>query len=102
MKKMVLVVAMLAVMVAGAAPAAFAQQGAAERIAVTGVVKDGPAKADGTPTYSITDESPITGTALPKGYILEGDYSSYVGKRVTMYGTPFKPGEVRVLDVSRI
>jgi hypothetical protein len=67
MKLMLLVVAMLVVMVAGAAPA-FAEQGAAaEEIAVTGVVKNAPDKADGTPAYGITDESSITGTAPPKG-----------------------------------
>ena len=65
----------------------FAQEEAvAEEIAVTGVVEDAPDKADGTPAYGITDESSITGTAPPIGYILEGDYSAYVGERTTVYG----------------
>jgi hypothetical protein len=90
---------MLAVMVAGAAPAAFANEGAAE-IAVTGVLKDAPDKADGTPIYGITDETTITGNAPPVGYILEGDYSSYEGQRVTVYGIPRHDHESRVLDVA--
>ena len=86
--------------VAGAAPVAFAQ---GEEIAVTGVIEDAPDKADGTPAYGITDESTVSsGTAPPIGYILEGDYSAYVGQRVTVYGTPRLSGEVRVLDVTRI
>ena len=100
MKRMVLMVALLAVMVTGAAPA-FAEQAAAEEIAVTGVVKDAPDKADGTPTYGITEESSITGTAPPVGYLLEGDYSAYVGQRVTVYGIPRQDHGVRVLDVTR-
>ncbi len=103
MKQMLMVVTMLAVMVTGAAPAAFALEGAAaEEIAVTGVVKDAPDKADGTPTYGITDESSITGTAPPKGYLLQGDYSAYVGQRITVYGIPRQDNEMRVLDVTRI
>lgn len=107
-KLMLALVALLVMLVGLAAPAAFAhQQGAAEEIAgeeiaVTGVVKDELDKADGTPLYSIKDESTMTGTAPPKGYYLEGDYSAYVGQRVTMHGTPFRSGEVRVLDVTRI
>jgi hypothetical protein len=95
MKMMLAVMAMLMVMVAGAAPAAFAL---GEEIAVTGVVSDQGTKADGTQVYGIKDESksPLT------GYMLEGDYSAYVGQRVTMYGTPRQAGEVRVLDVTRI
>jgi len=104
MKLILLVVAMLAAMVAGAAPAFAEQQGAAEEIAVTGVVKDGPDKADGTPAYSITDESSIPGPTQPfgKGYILEGDYSAYVGQRITVYGIPHQDHEMRILDVTRI
>jgi hypothetical protein len=96
--KMVLaVVAMLLVaMVAGAAPAL------GQEIAVTGVIEDAPDKADGTPAYGITDESSVSGTAPPIGYILEGDYSAYVGQRVTVYGVPRQAGEYRVLDVTRI
>ncbi len=102
MKLTLLVVAMLAVMVAGAAPA-FAEQGAAaEEIAVTGVLKDAPDKADGTSAYGITDESSITGTAPPKGYILEGDYSAYLGQRITVYGIPRQDHGMRILDVTRI
>jgi hypothetical protein len=101
-KLMLLVVAMLAAMVAGAAPAFAEQQGAAEEIAVTGVVEDAPDKADGTPTYGIKDESSITGTAPPIGYLLEGDYSAYVGQRITVYGIPRQDGIMRILDVTRI
>jgi hypothetical protein len=101
MKKLVLVVAMLAAIVAGAAPA-FAEQGAAQEIVVTGVIKDTPNKADGTTTYGITDESSITGTAPPIGYLLEGDYSAYVGQRVTVYGIPRQDGIMRILDVTWI
>ncbi len=102
MKLMLLVVAMLAVMIAGAAPAFAEQQGAAEEIAVTGVVKDAPDKADGTPTYGITDESTITGAAPPIGYLLEGDYSAYVGQRITVYGIPRQDAIMRILDVTWI
>ncbi|MDQ3864652.1 MAG: hypothetical protein M3317_14375 [Actinomycetota bacterium] len=112
MKLMLLVIAMLAAMVAGAAPAFAEQQGAAEEeIAVTGVVKDGPEKADGTPTYGIMDESTIygynrhDGYPLGVGYLLEGDYGAYVGQRITVYGIPrIEPGSpsMRILDVTRI
>lgn len=94
-----LMATILALMVASAAPVAFAQ---GEEISVTGVIKDAPNKADGTPAYGITDESTLSGTAPPIGYILEGDYSAYVGQRVTVYGVPRLSGEVRVLDVTRI
>jgi hypothetical protein len=98
MKKMLVVVVMLTVMVAGLAPAAVALEG--EEIAVTGVVTDQPDKADGTPTYGITDEITITGSTPPVGYLLEGDYSSYEGQRVTVYGTPGHDQEMRILDVA--
>jgi hypothetical protein len=100
--KLVLVVAILAVMVAGAAPAAFAQEGPAE-IAVTGVLKDAPDKWDGTPTYGITDETTlpfINGSTPAVGYLLEGDYSSYEGQRVTVYGIPGTDLGMRILDVA--
>jgi hypothetical protein len=90
-------VAMLAVMVVGAPPA-FAE---ATEIAVTGVVEAQQNKADGTPVYGIKDKS-TSSRISPQGYLLEGDYSAYVGKRVTVYGTPHTKGEVRVLDVSKI
>jgi hypothetical protein len=103
--KLVLVVAILAVMVAGAAPAAFAQEGPAAEIAVTGVLKDAPDKWDGTPTYGITDETTlpfINGSTPAVGYLLEGDYSSYEGQRVTVYGTPGTDLGMRILDVAWI
>jgi hypothetical protein len=104
MRRILAVLGVALFMVVIAAPVAFAQ---AEEIAVTGVIEDMPDKADGTPTYGITDESSVTGTAPPgtappTGYILEGDYSAYVGQRVTVYGIPRHSGEVRVLDVTRI
>lgn len=76
---------------------------AAEEIAVTGVVSYEGTKADGTPLYGIKDE-----TTLGKewyqhvGYLMEGDYSAYVGKRITVHGF-LKSGYVeRVLDVTWI
>ena len=75
----------------------------AEEIAVTGVVSYEGTKADGTPLYGIKDE-----TTLGKewyqhvGYLMEGDYSAYVGKRITVHGF-LKSGYVeRVLDVTWI
>ena len=102
MKMMLAAVAMLAAMVSGAIPAAFAQEGA-EEIAVTGVVNYEGTKADGTPIYGITEEStPGEERYQKEGYLMEGDYSAYVGQRVTVYGVPRHSGEVRVLDVTRI
>lgn len=107
MTKMVLAgLAILTVMVAGALPvrssAALAQE-AAGGITVTGVVSYEGTKADGTPIYGITDESTLgMEEHQQKGYLMEGDYSAYVGKRVTVHGT-LKPGYAeRVLDVSWI
>ena len=99
MKIMLTVVAMLVVMVAGAVPVAFAQQGA-EEIAVTGVVSDEGTKADGTPVYGITDET-TRGKEWyqKKGYLMEGDYSAYVGKRITVHGVLESGHAERVLDV---
>jgi hypothetical protein len=106
MRRMISVVvlaALMAVLVASSAVPAFAHQQAAQaEIAVTGVVKDAPDKAEGTPTYSITDESSITGMAPPKGYLLQGGYSAYVGQRITVYGIPRQDHGMRVLDVTRI
>ena len=92
-------VTMLVVM--GAAVPAFAK---AAEIAITGVVTDEQDKADGTPVYGIKDEA---GSALPKtsqqqAYLLEGDYSAYVGQRITVYGKPEIDHGHRILDVSRI
>ena len=96
MRMMLTIVAMLAVIVVGAAPAL-----AKAEIAVTGVIEDEQDKADGTPVYGIEDES-TSSRVLPIGYLLEGDYSAYVGQRITVYGTPQTEGGARVLDVSRI
>ena len=99
MKIMVAVVTMLVVM--GAAVPAFAK---AAEIAVTGVVTDEQDKADGTPVYGITDEARSTSsrTAPQQGYLLKGDYSAYVGQRITVYGKPEVDRGHRILDVSRI
>ncbi len=78
------------------------EQPPAEEIAVTGVIEDAPDKADGTPVYGIKDETTITGNAPPVGYLLEGDYSAYVGKRITVYGTPRIEAGHRILDVTWI
>ena len=93
-------VTMLVVM--GAAVPAFAK---AAEIALTGVVTDEQDKADGTPVYGITtDEAGSTSsrTAPQQGYLLEGDYSAYVGQRITVYGKPEVDRGHRILDVSRI
>jgi hypothetical protein len=99
MKIMVAVVTMLVVV--GAAVPAFAKAG---EIAVTGVVTDEQDKADGTPVYGITDEARSTSsrTAPQQGYLLKGDYSAYVGQRITVYGKPEVDRGHRILDVSRI
>ena len=112
MISVVVVAALMAVLVASSAVPAFAHQQAAQaEIAVTGVVKDAPDKAGGTPTYSIMDETTIyghnrhDGSPLGVGYLLEGDYSAYVGQRITVYGIPrIEPGSpsIRILDVTRI
>jgi hypothetical protein len=100
-KIMLTVVGMLAVMVAGAVPA-FAQKGA-EEITVTGVVSAEGTKADGTPLYSITDETTLGKEWYQEeGYLMEGDYSAYVGKRITVYGIRESGHAERVLDVTRI
>ena len=92
-------VTMLVVM--GAAIPAFAK---AAEIAVTGVVTDEQDKADGTPVYGITDEARSTSskTSAQQGYLLVGDYSAYVGQRITVYGKPETDRGHRILDVSRI
>ena len=101
MKMMLAVVAVLAMMVAGAVPA-FAQEGA-EEITVTGVVSDEGTKADGTPVYGITDETTIGKEWYQEeGYLMEGDYSAYVGKRITVHGMLESGHAERVLDVTRI
>ena len=98
-KTMLAVVAALAAMVLGTIPAAFAQE-AAEEIAVTGVISYEGTKADGTPIYGITDSA--TQGDPKEGYLLEGDYSAYVGKRMTVYGVPEGGHAERVLNVTRI
>jgi hypothetical protein len=92
------VVTVLAVIITSAVPV-FAQ---AAEIAVTGVVKDEQDKANGTPIYGIQDESSPSGGTSAEGYLLEGDYSAYVGQRITVYGTPKTDAGHRVLDVTRI
>lgn len=101
MKIMLAVIAVLAMMVAGAVPA-FAQEGA-EEITVTGVVSAEGTKADGTPVYGITDESTLGKEWYQEeGYLMEGDYSAYVGKRITVHGILESGHAERVLDVTRI
>ena len=75
----------------------------AEEIAVTGVVSYEGTKADGTPLYGITDETTLGKEWYQQeGYLMEGDYSAYVGKRVTVHGI-LKSGYVeRVLEVTWI
>ncbi len=96
------VVVMLAVMVVAGTVPAFAQE-RAEEITVTGVVSDEGTKADGTPLYGITDESTLGKEWYQEeGYLMEGDYSAYVGKRITVYGIRESGHAERVLDVTRI
>jgi hypothetical protein len=100
-KILLAVVGMLVVMTAAVGPA-FAQQGA-EEITVTGVVSAEGTKADGTPIYGITDETTLGKEwHQKKGYLMEGDYSAYVGKRITVHGLPESGHAERVLDVSWI
>ena len=100
-KIMLAVVSVLAVMVAGAVPA-FAQEGA-EEITVTGVISDEGTKADGTPVYGITDETTLGKEWYQEvGYLMEGDYSAYVNKRVTVHGMRQSGHAERVLDVTWI
>ena len=101
MKITVAVVVTMVVVVGAVAVPAFAK---GAEIAVTGVVTDEQDKADGTPVYGIKDEA---GSTLPKSshqqaYLLEGDYSAYVGKRITAYGKPEIDAGHSILDVSRI
>ncbi len=98
-KMMLAAVAILATMMLGTIPAAFAQE-AAEEISVTGVVSYQGTKADGTPIYGITDDSTLGDHNA--GYLLEGDYSAYVGQRITMHGVPEGGHAERVLNVTRI
>src|SRR5918997_3962586 len=101
MKIMLTVVGMLAVMVAGAVPA-FAQKGA-EEVTVTGVVSAESTKADGTPVYGITDESTLGKEWYQEeGYLMEGDYSANVGRRITVHGMLERGHAERILDVTRI
>ena len=106
-KKMSMLLSMLTPLVASALPvgtsAAFAQEELAEEIVVTGVVSYEGTKDDGTPIYGITDESTLgMEWYQQKGYLMEGDYSAYVGKRITVHGI-LKPGYAeRVLDVTWI
>jgi hypothetical protein len=101
-KIMLTLISMLAVIVAGAVPAAFAQE-RAEEITITGVVSDEGTKADGTPLYGITDETTLGKEwNQQKGYLMEGDYSAYVDKRVTVHGTLESGHAERILDVTWI
>ena len=97
-KMMLALVAILVAMVAGAVPA-FAQT---TEIAVTGVVEDEQDKMDGMPIYGIQDKSNLPGMASPQGYLLEGNYSAYVGRRITVYGIPKTDAGHRILGVTRI
>jgi opacity protein-like surface antigen len=102
MKIMLAAVAMLAAMMSGAIPVAFAQE-VAEEIAVTGVVSYQGTKADGTPIYGITEESTLGEERYQKeGYLMEGDYSAYVGERITVHGVLQSGHAERVLEVTWI
>ena len=99
--KIAVAVVVTMLVVIGAAVPAFAKEA---EIAVTGVVTDEQDKANSTPIYGIKDEARSTPskTSQQPGYLLEGDYSAYVGKRITLYGKPETDAGHRVLDVSRI
>jgi len=106
-KMMLTMLAAITLMVKSALPVgtstAFAQETLAEEIVVTGVVSYEGTKADGTPIYGITDESTLGNEWYQEvGYLMEGDYSAYMGKRITVHGM-LKPGYAeRVLDVTWI
>jgi hypothetical protein len=101
MKIILVVVAVLAMLVSGAVPAS-AQEGA-EEITVTGVVSEEGTKADGTPVYGITDETTLGKEWYQEeGYLMEGDYGAYVGKRITVHGVRESGHAERVLDVTRV
>lgn len=103
MKMILALLAALAAMASGAIPAAFAQEAGGEEITVTGVVTYQGTKADGTPLYGITEESTAGGEwNQKKGYLMEGDYSAYVGERITVHGVYEGGHAERVLDVTRI
>jgi hypothetical protein len=99
MKMMLAVATILAVIVVGAAPAL----AKAEEITVTGVISDEGTKADGTPVYGITDETTLGKEWYQEeGHLMEGDYSAYVGKRITVHGIRESGHAERVLDVTWI
>src|SRR5215211_2872940 len=91
-------VIMLVVM--GAAVPAFAK---GAEIVVTGVVSAEGTKADGTPIYGITDETTLGKEGhQKKGYLMAGDYSAYVCKRIIVHGVHESGHAERVLEVTRI
>src|SRR5918994_2200940 len=98
--KIMVAVMVTVLVVVGAAVPAFAK---GAEIAVTGVITDEQDKADGTPVYGITDEARSTSsrTAPQQGYLLEGNYSAYVGQRITVYGKPEVDHGHRILDATR-
>ncbi len=84
-KRIILLVVMVALMVALAATAAFAQlQGP---VTATGVL-EGPVEdnsPDPTPTYRLTDEATGTTYVLMSGFV---DLAPFAGQRVTITGSP--------------
>lgn len=93
-KRLMALMGMLAMMLAAAAPAALAQDEAAqyggEEVAATGVLTEGfPADVGGIGTHSISDD------ATGELYVLRSagaDLDSYVNQQVTVYGA-LTPGE---------
>ncbi|MDP8951598.1 MAG: hypothetical protein M3N18_05070, partial [Actinomycetota bacterium] len=100
-KRLVVLVGMLAVLLAVAAPVAFAQQGP---ITATGVVGEPFTRdQDPEPIYPITDEGRGTPYELISGFV---DLEPYVGERVTIEGVPVPgpgaPGAPRLLNVTQL
>lgn len=92
-KRLVVLAGMLAVLLAAAAPAAFAQQ----EIAVTGVVED--LGSSQLPPYGLRDET--TGGVY---YLAsdEVDFGVLAGERITAFGTPEEVVRSVVLNVSQV
>ena len=99
-KRLMILIGMLAVMIATAAPA-FAQG----QVTATGVLgKLGPhPSGDPTPRYSITDEDTGTSYELMSGFV---DLEPYAGERILIYGVPVPgappPGAPRLLNVTQV
>lgn len=90
MKKLMVLMVMLAMMLVAAAPAMAQDSSGSGEISATGVLRAGlPADVIGDGTHSIVDETTNTLYALRSA---GADLDAYVGQSVTVYGT-LTPGE---------